>query len=172
MRIADFGGEGYDITTIDTFGWYGEDIRTNPDFTPLDLIDLAEELEATQKDATSLQAQLALPGMIKRQLRMIIHPGDFDKFWSIAKEKRIGPETLMVVMEKVIEYITGRPTQQQSDSGNGLRNTTTSSESTRNAPVSPLSALEERVAEREMSGRPDLRLALVNIAEHRNASVG
>lgn len=172
MRIANFNGEGYDVTTVDTFGWYGEDIRVNPDFSPLDMIDLAEEVAAAQQESGPGQISFGMATMVKKQIRLLIHPGDFDTFWSVAKAKRITPETLMEVMTKVMEYISGRPTVPHSDSSDGRSTTTTTSESIRNEPVSPLTALDVRVAEREMEGRPDLRLALVNIAEQRHASVG
>jgi len=172
MRIADFGEGVHDITTIDSFGWYGEDIRTNPNFTPLDFIDMAEEVQEQQTNAKPGEVSFAQVTLIKRQLRMIIHPGDFDTFWRLAKEKRVTPEALMDVMQKVVEYIAARPTVPQSDSSGGRPVTTTTSASMPDEPVSPLTALDVKVAEREMQGRPDLRLALLNRRTELSAQAG
>jgi hypothetical protein len=173
MRIANFGDDSVAIDRVDTFGWYGNDIRTNPNFSPLDVLDLAEEMqESAQGEQNSVQSAMLQATMMKRQLRMIVHPDDFDTFWRIAKEKRITPETLMQVMESVIQYITARPTVPQSDSSDGRQSITTTSVSTHEEPVSPLTALDERVLERDYPGRPDVALTLVNIAERRHVAAG
>lgn len=163
MRIGDFSGGTYDINTVESFGWYGEDIRINPELSELDLIDLAEEAAQTSTE------DIKQITFIKDSFRKIIHSGDFDRFWATAKAKRLGLAELMQVQTKVIEYIAKRPTQLPSGSADGQSVIEGTSAQKQDSTVSPLTAMDVRYAEREMEGRPELRLALLQQAEHRSA---
>lgn len=162
-NIGDFSSDVKDITTIETFGWFGEDIRINPHFSELDLIDMAEEIAALSEEDQSMK-QITF---LKDQFRILVHDGDFDKFWRLAKENRCGIEYLANVQRKVIEYVAKRPTLLSSVSSDGRTVIEATSEEKREATVSPLTAMDIRYAERELQGRPDLRLALLEQAEHR-----
>lgn len=165
MIIGDLTGGAYEINTVESFGWFGKNVRISPTLSELDLVDLAEEASAAMSEESGLK-QLTF---IKDSLRKIVHPGDFDDFWKIAREKKVSLEYLANVQNKVIAYIAKRPTQSQSSLSGGQAEIATSSVETRDATVSPLTAMDVRYAERELQGRPDLRLALLSQAEHRLA---
>lgn len=104
-----------------TFGWFGESIRTNPGLTDIVLMDFAEEAGGIDEDSPEVMT------FIKRQMRLAIHPEDFDAFWSLALENGQDSEDLMRVMKTVVESAAKRPTPLPSDSSAGQARTVVTS---------------------------------------------
>jgi hypothetical protein len=89
---------------VDTFGWFGTEVRVNPALSDLVLMDFADE--AKDLDENSPEAL----GFVKRQMRLVIDPQDFDAFWSAAIANRQDSVDLMTVMKRIIESTAKRPT--------------------------------------------------------------
>lgn len=122
----------------DTFDWFGSDVRLSTEVNEVELIDLMETF--TQLDESNPTAIV----VVKNGFRLILHPDDFDGFWSAAKQNRQKIEDLMPVLQALMEAATARPTQQPSDSSPGRLPTPVNSPD-----VSPSAVLP---------GRPDLVL--------------
>lgn len=137
---------------VDTFGYFGHEVRVNPDLSELDIIDFMET--ALSVDNQDPKAILIL----KKFLRELIHPDDFDVFWDAARANRQRVEDVQAVTKAIIEAVTGRPTGQPSDSSRGPSNMLTTSKGTSS----------DRVLTR-LDGRPDLQLALVKARQARRA---
>ena len=122
----------------DTFDWFGSSVRLSSEVNEVELIDLMETF--TQLDEANPTAIV----VVKNGFRLILHPDDFDGFWTAAKQNRQKIEDLMPVLQALMEAATDRPTQQPSDSSPGRLVTPV------NSPVvSPSQVLP---------GRPDLEL--------------
>lgn len=122
----------------DTFTWFGESIRVVDEVNEVELIDLmeaAERIEATDQSSMVV---------MKNGLRLMLAAEDFDKFWKLARDNRQSIEDLSELFSLLMEAVTGRPTQQPSDSSPGRLSTDESSPVVLPSPVS--------------GGRPDLAL--------------
>lgn len=133
-----------------TFGWFGEDIRVNPELSELDIIDFAESAMHVDEDSEEAIT------LIKRTMRLYIHADDFDRFWALSSRKRVRVETLMLTMNRITELVSGRPTGPLSDSSPGQPTT--------------VESLKEDSSSRAMrrlesEGRPDLALVVVQRQE-------
>jgi hypothetical protein len=129
-------GRAHDPAEV-TFDWFGTEIRCHPEISGTSVVDEMEFL--AQVDEDSPQAM----SFVKKFLQGIIHPDDFETYWSLAKTNRQDTEDHMTVAKAVLEAVAKRPTQQSSDSSTGL---------TPSAAESMASLLEQA-----MPGRPDLQ---------------
>lgn len=94
------------------FGFFGQEIRVNPEVSQAQLI----ELSANVPDGDDL-GDVEAAKLIMSTLRAVIHPDDWDAFWSTAKaENQDIQQDLMPIVQAVVEATTGFPTGQQSDS--------------------------------------------------------
>lgn len=152
-RIGDFGTPA-EARDVDTFGYFGVDIRVNPTFTDADLADFMEM--AGDVDETNVAASM---GALKQMLRDCIHPEDFDRFWALAKENGQDLEKRMQVAYQVIEAVSERPTTSPAGSPGGQTLTGVKS------PDSSSSRVIDRLA-----GRPDLQVVVARVAESQTAS--
>ena len=133
-----------------TFGMFGQQIRVNPGFGELELVDFMEAAAAVDVNSA------ASFGLLKDLMRSMVHPDDFDMFWMAAKRHRQGVEDLMKIAHAVIEQATARPTGLPADSSDGQQATAESS----------TDDFSTRVIRRlEAQGRPDLAAVALNAAE-------
>lgn len=140
----------------ETFGWFGQTIRVHPDLTDAALIDFASDYEDIQDSPTLEQKGRAALQLVKAWLRDVIHPDDFDLFWKTGRANRQSTEDFTDVGVKLVEQVTGRPTQRPSDSSDGPGGTGTNS----------ADGSYSRVM-RRLDGRPDLQLLVLEAKEAR-----
>jgi len=126
-----------------SFGYFGTEVRVNPDFGELDLADFMEaaaDLDEDSVDSLSL---------LKNTMRGAVHAEDFDTFWATAKRNRQGIADLLPILYAVVEAVSARPTERPSDSSGGPR------------PTRALSAVDSSsqvIGRLEGQGRADLAL--------------
>jgi len=138
-----------------TFVWYGADIRVHPELSDTQYVDWMEEYGSL--DVKDVKAASA----VKEFVRVVVHPDDFDEFWALGKKHRVGQERFAATAHKLIEAVAERPTEQSSDSSDGLSETGESSTA---------ASFERVIREHEEQGRPDLALVYVEAREARQAS--
>jgi len=131
-----------------TFGYFGHEIRVNPELSEITLLRLARIGEAAGDQSSPVQMLDALEQMC----RAVVHADDFDTFWSAAEANRQTVDDLGDVVAAVIEAVSERPTEQPSDSLGGPSTGDTRSEAGSSLPVA------QRL---EAKGRPDLALMVV-----------
>lgn len=148
----------YKEPTDDFFEYFGHEIRVNPDFSELDLLDFVEA--GTTIDDQSPEALT----MLKTFFRTLIHPDDFDLFWSVAKKNRQGFQALAEVSQGVIAGLSGLPTQSPPASSDGRPTTVGTSTVVEFSP-------EGNRALSQLAGRPDLQLHVVRREEARQAAI-
>jgi len=164
-RLGDFGVDHGPLPEPDTFGFFGEEIRTNPAMTELGVADFLEVASSIDEG----DARGAIAGLIetKRFARNCVHPDDFDKFWAKAQANRQDSEDLLGALMPITDaMLGGRPTGRSSVSTDGPQTTPG------NSSPEPAS-LEERVLPRLVKahpGRPDLQLAGLRTIEGRVAA--
>jgi hypothetical protein len=149
----------------DTFGWFGSEISVNPALSDLVLMDFAEE--ASRLDENSPEALT----FMKRQMRLVIAPSDFDEFWRLAVDNRQDSVDLMTVMKAIIGNATKRPTVLPSGSSDGQERIVVTFPDASSSPAiagSPLTEADRRSIE-SMPGRPDLALVVDRAARERAA---
>lgn len=149
-RLGDFG-QAHDLVDA-SFGYFGKEIRVNPEFSELDVVDLMDAAKDMKEDDPRSAA------LVKDTMRSAVHPEDFDVFWSLAKSHRQDIDDLFLMTEKIIEGIAENPTSQPSDSSGGRRKTKRKSK--RGSYSRALTLLEDR---------PDLQEAVVLRREARPA---
>lgn len=142
-HLGDFGVER--PAHEDSFGYFGETVRVNPDLSDLAMVDFVET-------GVAIQAMDGKGGLLalKDMLRSLVHPEDFDRLWELAKANRQQIDDLDALAEAIVVSVTGRPTEQPSDSSDGLPTTPDDSSSR---------------ALRLLDGRPDLQMAIVRAQE-------
>lgn len=161
-NIASFGTPRPEDQEEDTFEYFGEVIRLNPDFSELDYLDFLEE--AGGIDEMSVQAVTATKGFLKT----MVHPEDFGLWWQTARRNKQGIQDLMLTANQLLTVMTGRPTEAPSGSSAGRPVTTVSSKLDSSSPESPLTDMDRRVIDRKLAeGRTDTALAVLRSAEHR-----
>jgi hypothetical protein len=136
----------------ETFGYFGETIRVNPDLSELEILDFAEKANTVKED--SPEAVM----MVKTFFRSAIHGEDFERFWKVSKSNRQSIEDLLDTVNGIIGKVAGRPTGQPSGSSTGRRKTKRRSRG--------------RSSDRALillEGRPDLQEAVVMRREGRPA---
>lgn len=147
--LGDFGTERDPIDA--EFNYFSVPIRVNPDVSETHFVDLAED------GASIKESDPSAVTILKRFVRSVIHPEDFDTFWGLAQQNRQTAEDVMEVCNKVMERVTERPTGQPSTSSGGRRRTKRRSKGRSLDP-----------AFRVLDGRPDLQevVALRLEAQH------
>lgn len=143
----------------DTFGWFGEQIRLRPHISPITVGAFFASLDgASEADAIAETTNL---------LKQAIDPADWGTFRSLADNNDVQSPQLLDVIMKILEARAGRPTQQPSDSSDGLSATSPTPTPTSAATAAPPRSLstEEKVAADlgipvPPESRPDARAAL------------
>lgn len=151
-RIGDLGAAPEEPLEPDTFGWFGMEVRVQPEFGELYFLDWAEEFSSVDENDPKAM------GAVKRFARGMVHEDDFAEFWRLAQRNHQSVEDITRVINTVLAAVAGRPTKQPSDSSDGRSVTGTSSK------VGSFGQVIERL---ETSGRPDLALVHVQAAERR-----
>ena len=158
LHVGDFGTVREAEPAADplTFGYFGRPYRANPeladDYAMADLSELIMSVEALDG-----MAQMAA---VKRLLRMLIHPEDFDKVWEAGRANRQTFEDLSKLAQALITAATDRPTERPADSSAGPLPTPASSEVDSSLRVQ---------RDMEAAGRPDLALVVQEVRESRSA---
>jgi hypothetical protein len=175
----------------DTFGWFGHQVRVNPRLTDLVLMDFAEYAMSLDQDSPEVLA------FMKNQMKLVVHPDDFEAFWRSALDNGQDSTDLMAVMKAIVETKAARPTPLPSDSSAGQARTVVTSPdvsslpatagyqetlehtrakllefrdgATREATASPLTEMDRRIIEAE-AGRPDVALMVMEAARQRAAA--
>lgn len=147
-KLGSFGVE-HDLEE-NTFDWFGQEMRVNDLAGEQSYIDFLEAVG--DLDARDTSAALA----VKQFMREIVHADDFEDFWRIGREKRQDTSDLFKIAQKIIEAVTGNPTEQSSDSSPGLSGT---------APSSTAASYSQIRQELEGGGRPDLSLVYLQAEE-------
>lgn len=159
----------------DTFTWYGQQFRTNPNFSELDYVDFAET--ATEVDEMDPRAA----ALLKILLRAQIHPADFDAFWKHTKKTmpRSEGQNLARLTQVLMEAFAARPTGAPSVSSSGQTSTGTPSRGVSSSLASPLAVADRerlttsddpklaRVVGQIGASRPDLTDAVLRAHENR-----
>jgi hypothetical protein len=159
--IGDFGT--YRPLVRDTFGWFGTEIGINPSLTDLVLMDFAEYAQSLDENSPEAMT------FMKRQMKLVVAPEDFDAFWQGALDNGQDSTDLMAVMKAVVETKAKRPTVQPSGSSDGQARAVATSPDVSSSPataVSPLTEMDRRAIENE-SGRPDVAMTIWEAAKHR-----
>lgn len=151
MARVEVGATSHADDEPDTFVYFGTELRTNPGLTDADLLDFMAENADLEDDNP------AAAGILKSFMREVIHPDDFDTFWSLARQHRQTTAERVKVMYTLIEAaVPGTPTGQSSDSSAGLQ--TTDSSSTDDSSLRAQHRLEDK-------GRADLAVAVLQRRE-------
>lgn len=174
-RIAEFAAEEPEVVTTeeaepDTFAWFGQEYRTNPEFSELDFLDFTEV--ATNMNELDPRALVAVKDLLVSQ----IHPDDFDAFWKQTRSLRLpfGDRLtkLMLLTQALTAAATGRPTVEPSGSSSGQPGTVGSSKDGSSSPGSPASVTSDPKVSRVLadigSGRPDLGQVVLQAHERRS----
>jgi hypothetical protein len=135
----------------ETFGWFGTQMRVHPDLSDAAMVDAADAAETI----TDLDGAAALR-LVKKFLREVVHPEDFDQFWTIGRANRQSVEDFSTVAATLIEAVTGRPTQRPAGSSAGPGAT---------APNFADDSYSRVM--RRLDGRPDLQLMVLEARESR-----
>lgn len=142
-HLGDFTSADVPADEEHTFAWFSETVRAHPELSDTSYVDFIDEYGSLE--ATDPKAAVA----VKAFMRAVIHPGDFDLFWSTGKKHRVKQEQFAEVANSLIEAITKRPTERPNDSSVGQSRTAMSSTGDSYSRV---------IKELETEGRPDLAL--------------
>lgn len=149
--MAKIGSFGEDRELEDnTFDYFGVELRVNAlagEQAYIDFLEVAGELD--ERDP-----KVAIG--VKNFMREIVHPDDFDVFWSLSRTKRQDTGDLFKLAQKIVEAVSGRPTEQSSGSPAGLHGT---------VPSSTAASYSQVRQELEAGGRPDLSLIYLEAQE-------
>lgn len=161
--IGNFG-TAYEPVDLD-FGFFGETIRVHPEAGAAALTEFiagAADIAAEDEPAGAK--------FILDFLRQLVHPEDFDRFWSLAKAQRQHPmRDLMPIGKAIVEAVSGFPTGQSSASPTGPVNTGQKfavdlpSQDFPTAVPTPQTAADKALA--MLRGRPDLQEFVVKQEE-------
>jgi hypothetical protein len=156
--MTSLGNFGTERAPVDLdFMFFGETIRAHPKAGSAALAEFMANAGEISIEDVARGAKFILDF-----LRQVIHPEDFDRFWSLAKEKRQDPmKDLMPIAEAIVEAITDFPTEPPAASVPGPGN---------GAPKSVVvSSLPDKDAAdyalRKFRGRPDLQELVVKQEE-------
>jgi hypothetical protein len=137
------------------FPWFGVEVRVNPTLTDTALVDLIEESGGLDdKDPSALL-------VIKQFIRQVIHADDFDDFWKLGKAHGYSTLQFAEVAARIIEAVTGDPTQESPASSATPLPTATNFPGASSKPTH--TDLIERL---EKEGRPDLAEFFLLAQEH------
>lgn len=153
-------GRRYDRLDAD-FEYFGDTIRVNPSCSKAALIEFLAEADGISQDDEVRGAQL-----IMRTMREVVHPDDFDRFWTIAKQERQDPHTdILPIAQAVIEASTGFPTGRPSASGSGRATAPPRFEVDLPSGDVPRLSPEAIRSMQHLDGRPDLQLTVLQAQE-------
>lgn len=175
MAKTHLGSLGVHRGLIDMdFEYFGETIRVHPNASDLRTFDMLTQIG--DLDFEDPENADEIMNAIGEQLVMQIHPDDALLFWETSKKNNQQMRDLMAISKTITEAITGFPTGQDSGSTTGEPSTQPKSSDT------GMSRRERRALARAqradkatgaalslLRGRPDLQLAVVNVANARNA---
>ena len=122
MNIGEFGAAKKEAERYsnpnhvpDTFTFFGEQIRVADEVGLMPIMDFAAA--AAGGVDTADMAGLAA---IRSMLQDCIAEDDWAQFAALSKKNKADGELLLAVVQAVMEVISGRPTEQPSDSSSGL----------------------------------------------------
>lgn len=188
QNIGSFGVVHDDYLDL-TFTYFGEEMRVNPEAGELSYLDFMARATAVEKRAQDAEgdedeaAKADAEGVLITMgfLRDLIHPDDWDQFLGLAKRYRQKLDDLMVLAKSIVEFSSGFPTGQQSDSPDGLPATQQKSKAVSSRPASKRAgtraigakgATKAEIATARayelLEGRPDL-MAAVELAQTKGA---
>jgi hypothetical protein len=158
-------GRTYERIELD-FDFFEATIRVNPSCSKAAVVEFLAEAGTVDQADEVRGAQLTM-----QLLREVIHPDDFERFWTIAKRERQDPEVdLMPIAQQVIEATSDFPTGQSSASGGGPVPTVQRFEvdlPSQDVPgLDPLTLQGLRITQ----NRPDLQVAVLRAGESRNGA--
>lgn len=153
-------GRTYEKVALD-FDYFEATIRVNPSCSRAAIVEfLAEAGDVDQED------EVRASQLIMRTMREVVHPDDFDRFWTIAKRERQDPQgDILPIAQQVIEATTGFPTGQPSASGSGPTSTPPKFEVDLPSPGTPDLDPRTLTGLRITDGRPDLQAAVLRAGE-------
>lgn len=140
-HIGDFGVVREPVDEV--FGWFGAEIRVNPDLTDLAVLDLVGLMGNMDDGNGAIEA-------IRSMGSVLVHPEDLDEFWGLARSNRQTMEDIGVLATHLIGALAERPTRLPSGSSDGQQSTDVSS--TGSSSSQALRVLEDR---------PDLAVAVL-----------
>lgn len=120
-NLGSFGVVKSDNTDF-SFDYFGNSVRVHPEISELTFVDFMEE--ATSVGENDPRAIV----LVKKLVRLLVHPDDFDTFWAAAKANKQGTLDLMALGEQIVSGMAGRPTKRPSDSSDGSPETESKSE--------------------------------------------
>lgn len=137
-----------------TFGYFGQQFRVNPDLSDdYTMADLSELIITV--DTMDGFGQIAA---VKRLLRMLVDPRDFDAVWRLGRDNGQTFADLGELAQSLIVAVTDRPTVRPEGSSVGPRPTEGNSGDDSSLQVQR--DLEQR-------GRPDLALIVQEVRSYR-----
>ena len=158
--IGSFGRK-YDRIDLD-FEYFELTVRVNPSASKAALTEFLAEAGDTDVQDEIRQAQV-----IMRLLHECVHPDDWDAFWKVATRERQDPaEDLMPLCNSIMEAITDFPTGRSSASPAGQSTTPPRSVVDLPSPDAPGLSPTALHAIRLTPGRPDLQVAIPEVARH------
>lgn len=164
MATRSIGSLGTPHDEIDaTFEYFGLVVRVNPSAGDLELMEFL--MEAAEVEEVDQRKSMAT---ISRYLKGLVHPDDWDTFWRQAKAHRQNIDDLMSLGQKIIESVSGFPTEQRSPSSGGRSKTTQRSKAASPSQDGSRKADVER-ALALVPHRPDLKEIFVMAEEGRQA---
>jgi hypothetical protein len=137
-----------------SFEFFEATVRVDPGFGELDFADLMAKARTVDTEGPSGM------GLLVDIVRNMVHEGDFEQFWKIARRERQTVTDLMEIVYAVVEAVAERPTEQPSDSSAGLQSA---------GPSSTADSSSQVIRRLEQSGRPDLALMVTQAQEARVA---
>lgn len=158
QHIGDFGTVR-DLAPVEvaTFGYFGKTYRTHPEMADdYAMADLSELIVSV--DTLDGLGQLAA---LKRLLRLMIHPEDFDEVWRVGRENRQDFDDIAELAKALLVAASGRPTERPADSSAGPQPTPANSGGDSSLRVQ---------REFEAKGRPDLALVVQEVREYRESA--
>lgn len=153
-----------------TFDYFGVVIQVNENASDLDLVGFmldAADVEAVDENK-AMQA-------VARYLKGLIAEGDWDTFWRTAKANRQSMPDLLMLGERIVEAVSGVPTEPPSDSVSGRPNipskskAASSSQGARRDNDKANANATRRALALVPQGRADIKEFLVQAAEARAA---
>lgn len=149
-RLGDFGTV-HEVTHR-TFGYFGLEVRLNPQLSELSFVDFMERATTIDEtDPTSVT-------IIKDFMGVVVEADDFAAFWATALANRQTTADLLKMVSQVVEAMTERPTGRGRGSSTGQGRTAAKSRAT---------SFDRALA--ATAGRPDLQLAVVRARRERQA---
>jgi hypothetical protein len=148
MATRDLGELGTPGEPVDMdFGWHGERIRVNPEYSDLafiEFLDQAARIDAGD-DTASMRATLAF-------LRDQIHPEDWARFMELNRAQHQQFRDLFKLAGNIVAAVARFPTGRPSDSSGGRPSTEQRSR------AGSSSAVAQAMA--DSKGRPDLKMII------------